>query len=68
VVLIKPQFEAGPGASVKGIIKDKNISAQVCQKIGSLIENLGWQVLGQLPSPIAGQDGNQEFLMAAQHP
>jgi len=68
IILIKPQFEAGPKASVKGIIKDKMIAAQVCQKIETLIENLGWQVLGQMPSPIEGGDGNQEFLMAAQHP
>ena len=65
VALIKPQFEAGPGRAVKGIVKDSAIRREVCGKIESLVESLGWHILGIMPSPIAGGDGNEEFLLGA---
>lgn len=65
VALVKPQFEAGPGRTIKGIIKDGTLRREACEKIGSLVKNLGWHVLGILPSPIEGGDGNQEFLLGA---
>jgi predicted rRNA methylase YqxC with S4 and FtsJ domains len=29
---------------------------------------MGWQVLGIVPSPVIGSDGNQEYLAAARKP
>jgi len=65
VALIKPQFEAGPGRTVKGIVKDSAIRLEACEKIENLVKSLGWQILGIMPSPIDGGDGNQEFLLGA---
>ncbi|HSF95752.1 MAG TPA: TlyA family RNA methyltransferase [Thermohalobaculum sp.] len=66
VALIKPQFEAGPGAVGKGgILRDPAIHAAVCARIGDWLTGLGWQVTGIVPSPIEGGDGNREFLIAA---
>ncbi len=65
VALIKPQFEAGPGRAVKGIVKDRTIRLEVCEKIETLVQSLGWQILGLMPSPIEGGDGNREFLLGA---
>jgi 23S rRNA (cytidine1920-2'-O)/16S rRNA (cytidine1409-2'-O)-methyltransferase len=65
VALINPQFEAGPGRTVKGIVKDNAIRRQACDKIESLVKNLGWQIIGIMASPIEGGDGNQEFLLGA---
>ncbi len=65
VVLIKPQFEAGRGAVKKGVVRDEKIHAQVCARIKEEIEALGWRVLGIVPSPIEGGDGNKEFLIHA---
>jgi 23S rRNA (cytidine1920-2'-O)/16S rRNA (cytidine1409-2'-O)-methyltransferase len=65
VALIKPQFEAGPGRTVKGIVKDSTIRREACEKIENLVKSLGWQILGVMPSPIEGGDGNQEFLLGA---
>ncbi len=31
-----------------------------------LVEDMGWRSLGLIPSPIAGGDGNSEFLLGAQ--
>lgn len=65
VALIKPQFEAGPGQVVKGIVKDCAIRSKVCVTVTNLVESLGWRVKGLLPSPIEGGDGNVEFLIGA---
>lgn len=63
--LIKPQFEAGRAHVRKGIVKDAAIHAQVCDEIGALVQGLGFGVTGIIPSPIAGGDGNREFLIGA---
>ena len=65
VALIKPQFEAGPGRAVKGIVKDEAIRREVCTKIETLVEDLGWRLAGTIGSPIEGGDGNMEFLLGA---
>jgi 23S rRNA (cytidine1920-2'-O)/16S rRNA (cytidine1409-2'-O)-methyltransferase len=65
IALVKPQFEAGPGRAVKGIVKDSAIRRGACEKIEILVRSLGWQAIGILPSPIEGGDGNQEFLLGA---
>lgn len=63
--LIKPQFEAGRAHVRKGIVKDAAIHVQVCDEIGALVQGLGFGVTGIIPSPIAGGDGNREFLIGA---
>ena len=65
VGLIKPQFEAGPGHVRKGIVRDPAVHAEVCGRIAAFLAAGGWQVLGVTTSPIAGGDGNREFLVAA---
>jgi 23S rRNA (cytidine1920-2'-O)/16S rRNA (cytidine1409-2'-O)-methyltransferase len=65
VALIKPQFEAGPEHVKKGIVREESVRAAVCQDIAALVAALGWRVLGVIPSPIEGGDGNIEFLLGA---
>ncbi len=65
VALIKPQFEAGRAKVKKGIVRDPEIHAAVCEEIPDFVAALGWHVLGIIPSPIAGGDGNAEFLLGA---
>ena len=65
VALIKPQFEAGRAAVKKGIVRDPAVHAAVCDDISAFVASLGWRVLGIIPSPIAGGDGNAEFLLGA---
>ena len=65
VALIKPQFEAGPGAVKKGIVRDEAVQRAVCDEISAFVSSLGWRVIGIIPSPIAGGDGNAEFLLGA---
>ena len=65
VALIKPQFEAGRAPLKKGIVRDAAVHAAVCDDISAFVASLGWRVLGVIPSPIAGGDGNAEFLLGA---
>ena len=65
VALIKPQFEAGRDRVKKGVVRDAAVHRAVCDDIVAAVASLGWRVLGVMPSPIVGGDGNVEFLLAA---
>ncbi len=66
VALIKPQFEVGRAALKKGIVKDEQARDESVKRIEALVTTLGWHVRGLIDSPIAGGDGNQEFLIIAE--
>jgi 23S rRNA (cytidine1920-2'-O)/16S rRNA (cytidine1409-2'-O)-methyltransferase len=63
VSLIKPQFEAGRAQAPGGVVRDPAVREQVVARIracGEAHAGLVW--LGVVPSPIAGPEGNVEFL------
>jgi 23S rRNA (cytidine1920-2'-O)/16S rRNA (cytidine1409-2'-O)-methyltransferase len=64
VALIKPQFEVGKGEVGKGgIVRDEAKHREVVDKIREFVESRGMGVLGVIPSPIEGAEGNKEFLI-----
>ena len=65
VALIKPQFEAGKKHLKKGVVRDPAVHDAVCRDIAAFAASLGWIVAGVIPSPIAGGEGNREFLVGA---
>jgi 23S rRNA (cytidine1920-2'-O)/16S rRNA (cytidine1409-2'-O)-methyltransferase len=65
IALIKPQFEAGRTHLKKGVVRDAAVQAAVCEDVATCAAVLGWRVAGIIPSPIAGGEGNKEFLMGA---
>jgi 23S rRNA (cytidine1920-2'-O)/16S rRNA (cytidine1409-2'-O)-methyltransferase len=65
VVLAKPRFEAGRTHLKKGIVRDEAVRKAVCADIERFIEAKGWRVIGRMESPVAGGDGNREFLIGA---
>jgi len=67
VALIKPQFEAGPGAvGRRGVVRDPVVHTAVCERVRAWWAAMpGWHVLGVAESPITGPEGNREFLIAA---
>lgn len=68
VALIKPQFEVGrAGLARGGIVRDAALRGAAVEGIAAFVAELGFAVLGVTASPIAGGDGNQEYLIAAQH-
>jgi 23S rRNA (cytidine1920-2'-O)/16S rRNA (cytidine1409-2'-O)-methyltransferase len=69
VALIKPQFEVGKARVGKGgVVRDPALHAEVCERIAAWIgAQAGWRVIGVTQSPIAGPEGNVEFLIGARH-
>ncbi|MFA5600853.1 MAG: TlyA family RNA methyltransferase [Phenylobacterium sp.] len=66
VALVKPQFEAGPDAVGKGgLVKDPEVRAAALSGAKTFLEESGWRVMADAESPIAGGDGNLEFLVWA---
>jgi 23S rRNA (cytidine1920-2'-O)/16S rRNA (cytidine1409-2'-O)-methyltransferase len=65
LALIKPQFEAARGDNKKGIVRDAEVRAAVCNDIAAFLAGRGWRVTGLMPSPILGGDGNAEFFVGA---
>jgi len=66
VALVKPQFEAGPGAVGKGgVVRDPEVHRAVCEAAAAWVASRGWSVVGIADSPITGPAGNREFLLHA---
>ncbi|MBB3018844.1 23S rRNA (cytidine1920-2'-O)/16S rRNA (cytidine1409-2'-O)-methyltransferase [Microvirga lupini] len=64
-ILVKPQFEAGRDHVKKGIVRDGAVHRAVCEDMRDFVTSLGFEVMGIMPSPIEGGDGNREFLLGA---
>lgn len=66
VVLVKPQFELSPERIGKGgLVKDEAARTEALGGVRQFVEASGWMVQGVADSPIAGGDGNREFLLWA---
>ncbi len=67
VALVKPQFEAGKAEADKGrgVIRDPAVRAATLAAVRdfALAELPGAVLIGSIDSPIAGADGNREFLL-----
>lgn len=63
IVLIKPQFEAGPEQVGKhGIVRQPKVHQQVLMDILTFMPTIGFEVKQLDYSPITGGSGNIEFL------
>ncbi|NDE91292.1 MAG: TlyA family RNA methyltransferase [Alphaproteobacteria bacterium] len=69
IALIKPQFEVGKDRVGKGgIVRDSALHEEVCTDIQHwLRDEMKWNVLGVIESPITGAEGNKEFLLCGQN-
>jgi 23S rRNA (cytidine1920-2'-O)/16S rRNA (cytidine1409-2'-O)-methyltransferase len=63
VALVKPQFEVGRQHLKKGIVRDAGVREMALMELYTVVEDLGWTVEGAMESPIAGGDGNREWLL-----
>lgn len=62
VVLVKPQFEAGPqdvprGGVIRDPVVHRRVLTEFCRQLHA------WQVHGMIDSPVLGGEGNREFLV-----
>ena len=54
---------------VRGMLKDPASAPDVAASLERwFVEEMGWKSLGLIASPIAGGDGNQEYLLAGTKP
>jgi 23S rRNA (cytidine1920-2'-O)/16S rRNA (cytidine1409-2'-O)-methyltransferase len=65
VVLVKPQFEAGPERVGKGgVVRDPQTHRDVLRRLAlEFAPTLGLRPAGLIPSPIKGPAGNREYLL-----
>jgi 23S rRNA (cytidine1920-2'-O)/16S rRNA (cytidine1409-2'-O)-methyltransferase len=63
VALVKPQFEAGPKAAPKGVVRDPSVHEAVLRRVVDEAPALGLEPLGVVASPLVGPGGNREFFV-----
>lgn len=63
VTLVKPQFEAGPKAAKRGVVREAAVHLEVLREVVSRAAESGFSVLDATYSPIAGPDGNIEYFL-----
>jgi 23S rRNA (cytidine1920-2'-O)/16S rRNA (cytidine1409-2'-O)-methyltransferase len=67
VTLVKPQFEMESRSDIGrgGVVKDADARQAALDRVSAWLESIGWSVQATTESPIAGGDGNVEFLLWA---
>ena len=63
VLLVKPQFEVGRTGIREGIVRDAALRDDAVMGVLWAAWDLGLPTAGVLPSPIAGNSGNREYLV-----
>jgi 23S rRNA (cytidine1920-2'-O)/16S rRNA (cytidine1409-2'-O)-methyltransferase len=63
VLLVKPQFEVGRTGVREGIVREAGLREDAVNAVLWAAWDLGLPTAGVLPSPIAGNAGNREYLV-----
>lgn len=62
VALVKPQFEVGPKAARRGVVRDESVHRQVLVRALADAQDAGLSPVAVTYSPLAGPQGNLEFF------
>jgi 23S rRNA (cytidine1920-2'-O)/16S rRNA (cytidine1409-2'-O)-methyltransferase len=66
LVLVKPQFEVGPGQVGKGgVVRDPQLHEEAISKVARKTADLGFSDIGGVESVLPGAAGNREFFVHA---
>lgn len=66
IALVKPQFEVGRADVGKGgVVKDQAARERALAEVSAFLEGEGWTIRATTESPVAGGDGNGEWLLWA---
>jgi 23S rRNA (cytidine1920-2'-O)/16S rRNA (cytidine1409-2'-O)-methyltransferase len=66
VVLVKPQFEAGPAdVASGGVVRDPAVWTRALHGVAGAFREVGAGPMGVMPSPLLGPAGNVEFFLHA---
>jgi 23S rRNA (cytidine1920-2'-O)/16S rRNA (cytidine1409-2'-O)-methyltransferase len=69
VLLVKPQFEAGPRLVGRGgVVRDPDVWRRAVAAVAEACRKAGFRPLGAMASPLLGPAGNVEFLLQARRP
>ncbi|HUK65706.1 MAG TPA: TlyA family RNA methyltransferase [Anaeromyxobacteraceae bacterium] len=69
VVLVKPQFEVGKGEVGKGgVVREEGKRRAAVEGVKEAARALGFEVVGEVESPIEGPAGNREYLVGLRAP
>lgn len=64
LLLVKPQFEVGRGGlDSRGVLADPDAAPLLVDAVASAATEAGWREIWRGPSPLAGENGNQEFFL-----
>jgi 23S rRNA (cytidine1920-2'-O)/16S rRNA (cytidine1409-2'-O)-methyltransferase len=63
VPLVKPQFEADPSDAPKGVVRDAAVRRAAIDRVADAARDLGFEVRGEIESPLRGPAGNVEYLL-----
>jgi 23S rRNA (cytidine1920-2'-O)/16S rRNA (cytidine1409-2'-O)-methyltransferase len=63
VALVKPQFEAGPKAAPKGVVRDPRVHIEVLRRVIAGAARMGVTPAAIAASPLIGPRGNREFFV-----
>ena len=64
LVLVKPQFEAGPADVGKGgVVRDPEVRGRVLNEVTAQVPAWGGRVLGVVDSALPGSKGNRELFL-----
>ena len=67
VVLVKPQFEAGPAQVPKGVVRDPEVQRKVVESVIEAAREWGGESVGVVDSGLPGPKGNREFFVHLVH-
>jgi 23S rRNA (cytidine1920-2'-O)/16S rRNA (cytidine1409-2'-O)-methyltransferase len=66
VLLVKPQFEAGPGDVGRGgVVRDRAVWRRTVERVATACTGAGLAPVGVMASPLPGPAGNVEFPLHA---
>jgi len=69
IALVKPQFEVGKGKVGKGgVVRDPALRREAVAHVARAARDLGYQVLGEVESPLPGPKGNVEIFLNLRAP
>jgi 23S rRNA (cytidine1920-2'-O)/16S rRNA (cytidine1409-2'-O)-methyltransferase len=63
LVLVKPQFEAGPALAKGGVVRDPDVRRRIVDGIAAEVPKWGGRVLGMADSGLPGPKGNREVFL-----
>ncbi len=63
IVLVKPQFEVGRTGIREGVVRSADLRTDAVMNVLWAAWDLGLGTAGVIPSPIAGNAGNREYLV-----